>query len=318
MDHAAALPFASHALYRLFRLRRQIAVTGTLPLLGAVPAGLLVAPGSFFASPEWIFGLTAAWTCVMAALAVRFPGGWLEAVGFSITMALIAAAAPWTCAALAHMISSGAIVGFVVVLGATSFGILFLAMGLVLVVIWALSGRPAGERRARLRLKVPLPIEEARSRLFLYPDAQSDIRRTGFAGADGFFEVFFKIEAPDPCTSEMVVTEHSFHAKILEETDTEQTVLYSAEQEDGSVTTSVEVQTLIRDGDKTLSVSEEVHDHFDWCALVGWWLTDAGGDAMTERYDEVMENPQRALKRMPQESPLTWLAARVGSGGAPV
>ena len=38
MDHAADRSATSHAAYRLFRLRRQIALTGALPLLGLAPA----------------------------------------------------------------------------------------------------------------------------------------------------------------------------------------------------------------------------------------------------------------------------------------
>ena len=69
MDHAADRSATSHAAYRLFRLRRQIALTGALPLLGLAPAAAFSTPGSLFADPAWIFGATGFWVLAMAALA---------------------------------------------------------------------------------------------------------------------------------------------------------------------------------------------------------------------------------------------------------
>ncbi|MDU8942327.1 hypothetical protein [Ovoidimarina sediminis] len=315
MEYAAPRSAVSHAAYRLYRLRRQIALTGVLPLLGAVPAALLSGPGSFFADPIWIFGTTGVWTLLMAALAIRFPGGWIEALGFSIAAAVAAFSAPLLAFLIGGLYDRDAILAIGVILLFLPLALLFLGMGSVLAVVGVLAGRPAGERRARLSLYVPLPLDQARDGLFVLPETSGGNRRTGPVDGRGFFPVYFSFDTVDGCTGTPVTEEHRIEAKILEMTETEQTILYAATQEDGSTTTSVEVQRVMPKGGGTFWTSEEVHDHFDWCALVGWWLTDAGGDAMTDRFDELMRQPARALKRMRQDSPLTWLATRIGAGG---
>lgn len=315
MDHAAARSATSHAAYRLFRLRRQIALTGALPLFGLVPAAALSAPGWLFADPAWIFGATGFWVLAMAALAIRFPGAWIEAVGFSIAAALAAFTLPFLALLIGGLYDRDAIVAIGAIALFLPFALLFLGMGCVLGLIGFLTGRPAGERRARLSLFVPLPLDQARDGLFIRPDMTADIRRTGPVGDDGFFPIYFAFDTVDPCTNAPRTEEHAAKARILEMSGSEQTILYAIEGEDGTVTTSVEIQRIEEKDNGTLWTSEEVHDHFDWCALVGWWLTDAGGDAMTERFDDLMQEPHRALKRMRQDSPLTWLAGRFTTGG---
>lgn len=294
-------------LYRLYRLRRQIAVLGLLPLAGTVLGALCAPSGAVFGTGAWIAGLPLLWSAAVAALSVRFPAGWSDLVAMSLAVTGLAALAPAIAALLGGLLDAGQPVLFLASLLGLLLGTLAAVLALVVLQIGLLAGRPLGLRRYGIRTRVPLPAEPLRAAAFLKPGRTYPNRETGPADADGVFEVVSRFRVPAEGCFDPDDVEIRFRARILEEGPDSQTTLFFI-GEGAAATTSVQRLTIREDGGRTLYDHEEIHDHFDLYAGLGWWLTDAGGDGLTELLDSVSGRPVRALRRMPQGTPLGWLA----------
>lgn len=283
--------------YRLWRLRRLIAVAALLPLPGILFAGLFGFGLTYGGGGGILWFL---WILAVFALAVRFPNGWIDLFALGLPLAAIIFLSP-----IARLFGIGPFSG-------TLLGLVTMAAGW----FWIngklpamLDDIPMGTQKNTFRARVALPAKTLREALFLRPGARCGLHACGAAGADGIFQVkSFGYQLLDD-TFTPTEGEIAFLARVVETGETTQITQYFLAEDSLTASTTYEEVTPTRRG--CSYAKEEVHDHFSVLAAIGFWLNDVEADHLTATLDFLNEQPPRALKLMPQDSLLTWTAQQV-------
>lgn len=291
--------------YRLWRLRRLIAVSALLPLPGLLFAELWGVGLTFGGGGGilWLF-----WIAASIALAVRFPNGWVDQLALGLAVLAIILVSP-----VARHLGVGPVGGLLL-------GPLLLATGWVwlnAVLPPMLDGVAMGTRTQRFVARVRMPAKDLRDTLFLRPGARCGLHACGPADADGIFEVR---ALGHPTLDDGLAPaegETGFFARVVERDETTQTTRFMLDRKKGSTGTTLQQITPARTG--ALYVSEELHDDLSAFAVLGFWLNDVEADRFTATLDFARGLAPRALKHAPRDSLLTWLGRRVAermAGGA--
>jgi hypothetical protein len=283
--------------YRLWRLRRLILVTVLLPLPGILIATLFGVGLRFGAGGGILLML---WFAAVCALSIRFPNGWIDHFALGLPFGIITLLSP-----VASLFGLGPVGGVAVALIVMFVGWLWINAQLPLL----LDEIPMGTSKNAFHVRTKVPAEVLREALFLRPGAQCGLHACGAAGPDGVFEVrSFGYQMLDedfrPKDGDI-----SFQAKVLERDATTQITQFFLAGEDGG-TSSTTYQEIKPKRKGCIYAKEEVHDHFSLLAAAGFWLNDVEADHFTATLDFIAKEPPRALKLMPQDSLLTWLAQR--------
>ena len=283
--------------YRLWRLKRLIGVSVLLPLPGILFASLFGFGLGFGDGGGAIWLL---WMVVVLALAIRFPNGWMDHFALGMPLLMIIALSP-----IARIMGVGPIGGLVLGLVVLVAGWLYANGKLPQL----LDDIPLGTRKNAFSARVPVPASMLREAVFLKPDGVHGLHACGPANADGIFEVrALGYQLPD-CPAAPENTEITFYAKIIESDATNQITQFYLDEGDGSAgTVYEEIQPSPRG---CHYAKEEVHDHFSVLAAVGFWLNEVEADHLTALLDHIQDKPVRALKLMPQDSLLTWVAEQI-------
>lgn len=282
--------------YRLWRLRRLIGVSALLPLPGILFAQIF-GVGLTFGGGGGIILLL--WIATVLALAIRFPNGWVDHFALGLPLAAITFLSP-----IAWLVGIGP-------LGGIALGLLVMAVGWFLInsrLPLILSDLPMGTQKQTFRAKTAIPADKLQEALFMRPNAQCGLHACGPAGPDGLFEVraFGYRMLDDTFTPED--SGISFKAKVVERDERMQITQFFLD--DGKVTASTTYEEITPKRKGSVYAKEEVHDHFTAFAALGFWLNDVEADHFTALLDFLAEAPPRALKLMPQDSLLTWVAQR--------
>lgn len=283
--------------YRLWRLRRLIGVAILLPLPGILFASLIGLGLGFGGGGGALWLL---WMLAVIALAIRFPNGWVDHFALGLPLLAITFLSPF-----ARLFGMGPILGLFLAVLVMGIGWFILNSRLPLI----LSDLPMGTEKHAFRRRLSIPAQELRDALFLRPNAQCGLHACGPANSDGLFQVrAFGYRTLD---SEFHVEESdiAFFAKVIESDETTQVTQYFLTEGGVSAGTCYEEITPSRRG--CVYAKDEVHDHFSVFAAIGFWLNDVEADHLTATLDFLAKKPPRALKLMPQDSLLTWVAQRM-------
>ena len=283
--------------YRLWRLRRLIIVSALLPLPGILFASLFGFGLGFGGGGGALWLL---WILITFTLAIRFPNGWMDHFTLGLPLLLIIALSP-----IARIVGVGPIGGIPLGLLILGAGWLFASGALPAM----LDDIPLGTRKNAFSARIAIPASTFREAVFLRPNGTHGLHACGPANAAGIFEVrALGYRLPD-CPGGDDLPDITFYAKVVESDATSQVTQFFLDEGDGSAGTVYEEVTPNQRG--CHYAKEEVHDHFSALAAIGFWLNDAEADHLTAILDHIQDKPVRALKLMPQDGLLTWVAEQV-------
>lgn len=283
--------------YRLWRLRRLIGVASLLPLPGIMLSEIFGFGLAFGGGGGVVLFL---WIIVVLTLAVRFPNGWIDHFALGLPLGAITLVSPF-----AILFGVGPAVGILLGTALMAGGWFWVNSSLPVM----LSEIPMGTNSQTFQASVNLPAPLLKEALFLRPSARCGLHACGPANAEGIFEVkAFGYRLLDN-DLEIEDGELSFFAKVVESDDNSQVTQYFLT--DDGVTASTVYEEITPRQRGCLYAKQEVLDHFSLLAALGFWLNDAEADHLVATLDLFAEAPPRALKLMPQESLLSWIAQRM-------
>ena len=296
-----------HIIYRLYRLRRLIACSVLIVVLGAAMS-LIVAPGlSLFRDPANLFVLMLSWTVIVSASAVAFPSGWIDTLTASIAFAVLLVATPYLQLAI---VSAPEVAGGV----SETMAILlvFLAWFLVWLLVMAVfisagQAMPMGKRRHRTRILTDMPPDQVRRALCPLPDTELAGRICGPENDKGIFEVRFTTPGADRLRLTGFDPDQVHRYRILQEDRlTRQSV--SITTHDGRKSRCEMFERLEPKAGGTLYELVEVHDQFNLLSAIGFWINDFGADHARTYLDAVRGRASCAIFSRQQWSPLGALS----------
>lgn len=305
-----------HILYRIHRLRRLIASSVLIVVLGAA-LSLVVAPGlSLFRDPINLFVLMLSWSLIVTASAIAFPSGWIDTLTASVAFALLLIATPYLQLVVigAPSVPGGVSEAMAILLVFLAWFMVWLLV--MAVFIWAGQNLPMGKRQHRTRIRCDLPPDQVRRALCPLPGTELAGRICGPEDERGRFEVRFTKPGADRLR--------------LAGTDPTQVYRYRIVQED-RLTRQSESVTLIDGAPSRCEMFErlqpheggtlyelvELHDRFNLLSAIGFWINDFGADHARTYLDAVSGRPSCAIFSRPQWSPLGALARLFTRPGRP-
>ena len=173
----------------------------------------------------------------------------------------------------------------------------------------------AKQRRNFAQIRTPLPPQVVFDSLKVGPNRDSPLQSSGDLQSDGFFPVTMTFDLPDAENFQIHAETVEYKAKVLEEDGLSQVHMAVMDQ-DGRVSSSVcrmRVEPL-RDGSEL--IWEEVHDHFTWLAVLGFWISDYQADYFQAHF-EALEDKPRLANRWYGHDGLMISIARLLEGGGP-
>lgn len=334
------LPSAKAVLYRLWRLRRLIAVSSMIPILVmAVYSGWKIATGS---APVVAFAPFAILTvAMMAAHAVLFPQGRSETLALSLTLSVLVLASP---------LAGTSVLGWAL--------LLLVALALIMllqtrILFWEMSS-PSRRVAFKASVHTQTDLSTARRTFSLQPDSQNARFTCGSVDKDGVFEVHMvpsampdfledalpsldvdpADEAADEEAFEEFVTgmlselpederaeieracqnrnDPSFWAVNLRDTPQEVETLILVRNDDGRLVEAS--RTIYRFVPKRTGfrVTEyEVNPDYPIGSSLGIWLTDFQADGMILSRDEAEGRDTLALRAASDDTILTLVGKAI-------
>jgi len=212
------LATAREARYRLFRLRRLIAVATVPPVLTAYLLGRV--------GPEDMLVFAAVVCAAMALHAVIFPIVILETLALSLSLSAVLAMFSWETGML----------GFWTLLGA---GVLLFVISMVIQILlgWLQTLGPLFKFSPATQLVIACPIADARRTIPYRPDQDIERRSCGPADPEGRFTVTSQSISLDLETGEDTLVGWEMEAKIIEDSPSSQTTLSWFNSDEAGVTT---------------------------------------------------------------------------------
>lgn len=280
--------------YRLWRLRRMVAVQCALPM-----AGFAFALGS--GMPRDLVWLALAGVMISGYLLLRLPHGWVESGLMSVTFGATIALSP---------------IWFFPEFGPQhAMSVFISAFASWILLVWGVSaflpGRGRWTRRNEASFWMPFPVDHVQSYMRMQPGESRLNREVGEANIDGWFPVIFHFTEPelsDLTADELEMTvPNVYYGRIVISTETSQITQYVHEV-NGCAASCVSRETFTAEAGGTRYTVTEVHDVFDFLTALGFWLNDAQADYVTEGIDDMAGMPDRALRNLPMDTPMTVLA----------
>lgn len=295
-------------IYRTFRLRRLFATCMGFCLLGL---GLSIAIGgsdSFFASPIMFIVALAVWAAVILLHNVIFPIGWLEALAMSIALVPFLAATSFIefLMTLAKENNIGlAVIFLVCVIG---FGWFFLMLGLVFISGTGFWQVQLGNKRQHGSFSTRVPVQNVADLLFLRPDMDTALHKSGPQDETGFFMVSFMLVVPD--LTDLVPREIAmeYKAKIIEQDGLSQKTQTVVIPDGGTFSNSVIEERCFENDGITIYEYNEVHDHFNRLNSIGFWIQDMSADYIRASLDTCEGRRSPAIRFLPRITIMSELA----------
>jgi hypothetical protein len=292
--------------YRIYRLRRLVAVCIVVMIIGAAVGIWLAGGNGALAGPLPIVATLAFFGALHVAMALRWPNNPVGPLAYSIGVAVLLTAVIPLAAfvdanpeVFAPVIGASIVFGpFVWFLGAPLIGFLLL---------WPMDFVPLRNLVMRKALQIDMTAEAAFDHFSLRPDRETSQAKNGPVGWDGFWEEQSARLAPDPKSSRLVATPVVVRIKELESAPLSQSllVLMPTPTPSGSVGTmrSIIIHLSAAPSDQGAVVSKITSiDRTNLGGLVMDWLADTSGDVLTCELDHLQGNPPRALYLLPVDS----------------
>ena len=281
--------------YRLYRLRRLIAVT-TLP-----PA--LVALAAFPGALGWLLAIAS--VLAMTAHAIRFPNAWDDGIVAATTLS-----AAWILLAALGAVTGP--VGFLL-------GVPFVAAALAVLYIqlavrlgeWMMRGevRPVRFKASRRSTLEPADLAPG---ITLWP-GRADLRtQTGEADADGVFPVSIGHRMPSLFAADDDF-EVAFRARV-DFSDERRHVVTVLDETGAPMSTTCHTFQPVRGGCRV--TMEEDGAPLTPLARLGFWLQDFGADHLTDEIDRAEGRSERAVRFATRDTLMTMAAGRLMGRGA--
>ncbi|WP_095589734.1 hypothetical protein [Actibacterium ureilyticum] len=297
------------AIYRLYRLRKQVAVAALLPL----PAFVL----ALFAGLPVHIWMVPVWYLLVLAHVVRFPQAWVDLLAMALALALVLFMAP-----LGVLAGIGAPLGYGLA-AVTGFGLwLYLCNR-----IHALEKFAWPQQELRLHRKTRLPAATLRDALFLRPNAQVGLNRCGPANEHGVFQIVSTGAAGMPSLNTIDgLSEDArgmdidadlqnglfrFWATVIRSEPDYQETMYITEPDGEEASVETTIQTLTETASGTIYQKQETATGMGLVSGFGFWLNDVDRDHFTATIDHVTGARSRAVRAAPHDTPLILLAQRL-------
>lgn len=313
-DTVVSLP-TDPRLYRLWCLRRLFLLCLALPIVAALALALVTGGTAPFARAGFAIPALLIWALLLIALLIRFPRAAGEILVYALTLTIMVLLWP-----LASWLMAQSPQGMTPMHVA---GIGFLALLLFLALVYLLLGglvrllaRPGPHPmlRRRLRLRIDLPPDQVLAILRPSPNSSDALTRSGAADAQGRIPVWIKPPrlppgAPPAPPPALMASPDYWQQIVEEESLSLATVTVTAKGAQETVHLALEPVpggTLLhqRSADNVLGLAEALF----------YWLEDVGRDHLTAVLDEARGRPRRALRLLPLDGPMVWLARRIPAG----
>jgi hypothetical protein len=298
--------------YRLYRLRRLIAVAVAFPVLVVLAIAALKGPAAFV--------LLVLAVGAPLAHALRYPNAWTETLAVSFTMAVLLALAGTIGPGLG-LVGLALRLGGLVLLGL----VLLMAMGALLPRL--LLGGPQQPVQARARRRSRLSPEALKAAITLYPGREDPRASCSDADEDGAFAVCIRPEMPALDPAARATAEIRLFAQVLTSTPERHEVM-SVEDDGRAEAEDVDPGEEVEDAfggagpDQAAEAEPEITiTRHDFVRLrrgtrvevsergavmprglaLGFWLQDYMADHLTDEIDRAEGRRPRANRAAPHE-----------------
>lgn len=295
--------------YRLYRLRKLIAVASLIPF----PA-LLAAMAADVSVYLWMMPL---WYAIVLAHVIRFPQAWVDLLGLALAIALTLLIAP-----------VGKLIGITALIGYPLSLVVGFALWLYICNrIYAFESTPWPKQDTHFMRKTGLSIDEMRDIFFLRPNAKVGLNICGPANENGVFEVVSTGGGgmPELCSIDGV--DHAglgteidqdlqdgvfrYWATVIKSEPTYQETMFIIEPDSDEMTIETTIQTLTETKNGTLYQKQESTSGMGLVSGFGFWLNDVDADFFTATMDHVAGKPARAIRGAAHDTLLITLAQRL-------
>lgn len=297
------------AFYRLYRLRKLVAIATLIPLPALVLAMSAGLPVFIWMMPVWYLAVI--------AHVVRFPHAWVDLLALALTLALMLLIAP-----LGRLLGIGLLAGYPL-----AFAAGFVLWMYICNRIYAFESIAWLQQDTRLRRKSKLPVELLRDALFLRPDAQVGLCQCGPADENGVFEVVSTGAAglPSLCSIDGITEDERgseidhdlqngvfrFWATVIRSEPTYQETMFILEPDSEEACVETTIQTLTETASGTIYQKQESATGMGLVTGFGFWMNDVDADYFTATIDHVTGAPSKAVRAAPHDTLLLLLARRI-------
>jgi len=305
--------------YRLVRLRRLIVIASIFPVLGMIGSIIVFGGETWYFEPMNFLLVLAIWVMFICVYIVVFPFDWFEALvaAFLLSVTLfgvsyfddfVALAGPENRDSARH--------GTIVLIGVA----LNAAYLIIVCKLPSLTQRiPVGALKLKFSRRVKAPIDKLIPLILFKENTETEFHLTSEANANGVFSVSHRCIAPNHTTFVPEEQEDIFYAKVVERrgnTQITDTFLSNAENTEGTVSRGV---TSIEEIDGFIEYNnEEISNHFNLHALIGFWITDYPTDWLYRFVDAANGEKRRAICTLPRISFLSIIARWIVRNRPPV
>ncbi|GFE65866.1 hypothetical protein [Litoreibacter roseus] len=291
-----------HAPYRLFRLRRVIAVSTLIVALGLAVPYLFGAP-TLPALPVLVICALA-----FAGLSVWLPASWMEVLPLALIIAVLLALSGPLVWIFETVFGGRWGIGLGIVLVIATIALLICWMGLLLLVcrLDELDADPNVENRA----VIDLPPEQVFDMFALKPDHTSGNWTSGPVNEDGQFELRFIVPDADIDLGQDAVVNPNIVQIVSQERPHSQLSKLGELNAEAPLIAACEMRFEPK-GRGTLYTNREQHERFSQLARLGFWITDAHADHIRAGLDHHFKRESPAIKLVPQTTLLMALLGGV-------
>ena len=295
------MPFSWPSLpdiaYRLWRLKRLIAVATVLPLV-FFAAMAFIGLGTIGTGPWGLAAPAAAVVLIVAAHAVIFPNSNQETLAISLTLAILALVAP---------LISGSLFGWFLF---AIFALWMIWSGQQRILFWQ-SSTSTHSPTFTARVRTTTPLEKARYWFPLRPGLKRGHFRCGEAGPDGSFPVWYDTGSADWLSAfgldegmPREMTEEleqdmppSFYARIAKDApDYQKTLLLQGESMDDDAVMSVVEHWFKPRGEGCVVTESDSATSFPRGQSLGIWLADFAVDGLILNRDLLEGRETKAIR----------------------
>ncbi|WP_071675383.1 hypothetical protein [Nioella nitratireducens] len=238
-----------HVLYRLYCLRRLIAVSVLTVTVGAVLSLGVSDANSLFAEPLHLFLLMLVWGAITGVTAVVFPTAWIDILTSSIAFALLLIATPYLQLAIGFApLSHG---GIGETLASLMVLLAWFLVWLMVMALFILAAESLPRRKGQLRtqLHCAQPPEVVRAALRPKLGVEGDLR----------------------------MPHHQLSIRILQE-DAHMRQSEVKVTERGQTSRVEMFERFVPKGDGTIYERLELHDQITLMSTMAFWINDLGAD----------------------------------------
>ena len=294
----------SHPLiYRLWILRRLLAVTLTLPTLAMLLPGLAL--GGDAASLRFGLFILPVFVIALFAMLLRFPRGQTEAMTVSVAttgLILLTPLADWLTVQRPGPITPMHVIGIACLLLVAFIAVLLLCDALL-----AQLAKRDKRRLVRYATSVFYPMPPERVLELVRPRANEDttLHRTGPADAQGRIPVWNK--TPDGQPQAIADRSPDYWVWVVDEA-ADSVTFTSITAAGGCETTQRSVMPVSEGTQISVRAASDVLSPMN---MMVFWLGDWATDFLIATLDSATgRSPQRAVFLLPNDSPALWLARR--------